>query len=240
MIMARIHNVAHARKRYARERAEGEPTPVMRGDGTQKTTKRGKPIVRRQFTISGEPLPNHTCDRCGTEIRPLDKDTGYPGDPYKWIKPKSGPYGGRMRVRCGTCPAWHVWEYSSSTGAQIARIGYEYGLALPGAESADEVRDALSQAAEEIRELAQEKEEGADNIESGFGHATSTSDDLRQVASDLESWADEVEGADVPEYPEHDDDCEECQENEDEPCEGCISTWHDEVDALDALGNSPV
>lgn len=210
--MARVTYVKKAQQRFKTvpviDPATGEQkkVPVINGrTGEQKVSKRG-PVFRR-LTVDdpNQPLPNHKCDKCGKEI--------CVGDPYKWIAPKSGPYGGSKRYRCGECPVWQVWEYSSSLSARISQIqaSFEESFHVDDITTADEVTDALSSLAEEIRELASEKEEGADNIESGFGHSTSQSDEIREVADSLNGWADEIDQLDVPAEPEPEEgDCDDC------------------------------
>jgi hypothetical protein len=211
--MPQVHYVAHAAQRY-------EMVPLLDRTGKQITTeisrktKGGATVIRRQtVTDKTKPLPNRKCDRCGTEIKT--------GDPYKWIAPRSGPYGGFKRFRCGRCPAWQVWEYSDSLSAQLARVSHDFWDAVSSADSPDDVRHALEEAAGEIRDIAEAKRESAENIEQGFGHSTSLSEELAQVADDLESWADEVESANVPELPE--------PEEGDELTEDELDAWRDEV-----------
>jgi hypothetical protein len=231
--MARVTHVKAAQQRYKTvpviDPATGvqKITPVLRKNGSPKTTKKGKEIVRR-ITIDDktQPLPNHKCEKCGKEIEV--------GQPYKWIAPKSGPYGGRKLIRCDACPTWNVWDYSSSLGARISQLqaGFEESFNVEDITAADEVTDQLSSLAEEIRELAQEKEEGADNIENGFGHATSQSDELREVADGLNGWADEVEQAEIPAEPEPEEDqCDECggEGHIEETAEGPNGILHSEV-----------
>lgn len=179
-------------------------TPVLRKDGTPKTNKHGVPtVVRLTHADKTQPLPNHKCGKCGVEITP--------GSPYKWIKPKSGPYGGTMLVRCATCPQWDIWDYSSSLTALLAQVSHDAFSALDGADDPDAVQAILDDAANAVRDIAAQKQESADNIEDGFGHATYQSDELAEVASSLESWADDIEGTDIPELPEAEDqDCDEC------------------------------
>lgn len=220
--MARITYVKHAQQRYATvpvldpETGQQKRTPVMRtrrvrnDDGTttavaeQKVTKSGKPVFMAVTRADKtQPLPNRQCEKCRAEIKV--------GDPYKHITPKSGPYGGRTRYRCGACPGWRVWEYSNSLSARIEQITEEAADSVAAAEDADSVRAAFEEAAGAIRDLASEKEEAADNIVDGFGHDTYQSEELREQADTLNSWADDVEGADVPDDPEpEEDDCEEC------------------------------
>lgn len=201
--MARVTYVKKAQPRYRTvpviDEATGKQklTPVMGRDGKQKTNKFGTPtFLRVTEADKSQPLPNRKCESCGKEIEV--------GAPYKWIKPKSGPYGGSLKVRCGDCPTWHVWDYSYSMSARLAQIAYEAGQAFDNTDitTADDVTEILSQAAESIRELAEEKKESASNIEDGFGHETEKSQELNDIAEQLESWADDVENNEVPDAPE--------------------------------------
>jgi hypothetical protein len=197
--MARTTHVAKAQQRYETKPVldeDGQPkrTPVMR-DGEQKKTKRGSlvfmTVTERDLT---KPLDPYTCDACG---KPIEI-----GTPYKHITPKSGPYGGHKRTRHESCPSWQVWEYSNSLSAQIARIEHDYDQAIDSAESPDDVQSALDDAASSVEEIAGEKRDGASNIEDGFGHPTSQSEELEQMADDLEGWAEEIKSADIPDLPE--------------------------------------
>lgn len=210
--MARITHVKKAQQRYETvpviDPATGvqKVSPVTAKDGAPKTTKRGKEIVRR-LTVEdrSRPLPPRKCDSCSEEIAV--------GTPYKWIAPKSGPYGGTKRFRHESCPTWQVWEYSSSLSARISQVQHDFESSwnLDEVTTADEVTEALGALAEGIRELASEKREGAENIESGFGHTTYQSDELTQIADDLDSWADEIEQIDIPAEPEPEEEsCDEC------------------------------
>jgi len=196
--MARITHVKAAQQRYEMVRVldnHGNPltTPVICRSGEQKKTKRGREVVRRQTVLDKtKPLPNRVCEKCGQEIKV--------GQPYKWIAPKSGPYGGHKRYRCEKCPIWDVWDYSNSLSARTAEIAYNFSVDLEGCESEDDVSTALSAVAEGSREIAAEKREAAANIESGFGHSTVQSDELIDIADQLDNWADEVENVSVPSF----------------------------------------
>lgn len=256
--MARVTHVKRAQQRYAMkptiDPATGEQkiVPVMRKDGvTPKTTKGGRPVVLRLTERDyDKPLPMPKCGKCSVTIEV--------GQPYKWIE----PHGRGQMVRCATCPTWNVWEYSSSLSARIAQI---QGEGEPG--DFDSIEDAQAWAqekAQEIRDLAAEKQEAADNMESGFGHETEQSAELASTAEQLEQWADDLEGVELPEYPEAEEqECDECsgsgevedeapegeepedttcsacdgtgQRTDDEPTEEQLDTWRDEVrDALQA------
>lgn len=216
--MARVTHVKKAQQRYETKPVlddQGQPVKIAltKADGSPKMTsaKRGKtprPVfITKTVADKTRPKPLQVCGKCGDTIKV--------GDPYKWIKPKSGPYGGRLMVRCGPCPTWNVWDYSSSLSARVAQI--ENDASLDGAESLEDAQAVAGEAAEAIRDLANEKRESASNIEDGFGHATYQSEELEQQADDLDTWADEVEGTEFPDpedadYLDQEDvDCDECQ-----------------------------
>jgi hypothetical protein len=197
--MARVTHVKKAQQRYATVPVldgDGKPkkTPVMK-NGVQKTTKRGAPVFMT-VTVADKtkPLPPYKCDSCGNEIAI--------GSPMKHITPKSGPYGGTKRTRHESCPTWQVWEYSNSLSARLMQIAHDFEQAIEGVESPEDVTSALEDAATAIEEIAEEKREGAQNIEEGFGHPTSASEELEQTADSLSDWATEIEQVDVPELPE--------------------------------------
>ena len=226
--MARVTHVKKAQQRYATkpvldENGQQVRTPVM-WNGEQIVTKRGPKFLRVTERDLTKPLPNLRCDYPGCTI---DGGEILPGTPYKWIKPKSGPYGGHQKNRHAAHPSWNVWDYSSSLSAQVACIESEATSAVDGADSEDDVAAALNDAAEAIRELAEQKREGASNIESGFGHATYQSEELEQQADDLDSWADDVEGTEVEalsEFP-----CDSCTDGQTD-CDACAGTGKAEDD----------
>lgn len=259
--MAQITRVKKAQQRYEmvpvlNPDGSQKQTPVMK-NGVQATTRTGR-LVFMDVTVADKtkPLPNASCGKCGKEIEV--------GQPYKHISPRSGPYGGRRLVRCAACPDWMVWEYSSSLSARLAEVEYDFSNALGDVSTTDEVQDALNEAAARVREIAEEKRESASSIEDGFGHETSQSAELNDIADSLDSWADEIESADIPELPDTDDlECENCEgsgkttndegdESEDcsecegtghptEPPEDAIDEWRSEVQGdLTIVGEPPV
>jgi hypothetical protein len=244
--MARVTRVAKAQQRYETKPVlgeDGKPLKIAltKGDGTPRPvfiTKTERDLTR--------PKPNLRCDFPGCEDPEIR-----PGQAYMWIKPKSGPYGGSQRNRHQTHRAWHVWEYSNSLSAQVARI--EHDADVDSAESEDDVTSVLNDAAEAIRDLASQKREGAENIESGFGHATYQSEELEQQADDLESWADDVEATEVEDLSSFDcqaacsdgqADCPECdgtgtaQEDDglNDKCDDCDGSGQVECEDCDGTG----
>lgn len=237
--MARITRVRAAQQRYATvpvidpETGHAKRTLVTRQDGSAKLTRRGGREIWRTVTIEdkSQPLDPYTCDYCH---KPIEI-----GTPYKHITPKSGPYGGYKRTRHGSCPDWQVWDYSSSLSARVAQISFEFSRALDSAESEDDVQSALDDAAGSVRELAEEKRESAQNIEEGFGHETSTSQELADIADQLDDWANEIESATIPDFPEAEEqDCEAdgCNNGEIE-CEGCEGSGTDPDDEDESCGD---
>lgn len=218
--MARITVVKKAQQRYETKPvldADGKPVKIAltKADGSPKMTsaKRGRtprPVfITKTVADKTRPKPLLRCDfpGCTHPDRAIQV-----GQSYKWIKPKSGPYGGRQLNRHQEHPSWNVWDYSSSLSARTQQISHNAWADFPeNAEGTDEMTDWAASVAEEIRSLAEEKREGAQNIEDGFGHETYQSEELNQVADDLDAWADDVEGIDFPDYPEPEEqDCQEC------------------------------
>lgn len=203
--MARITHVKKAQQRYERVPVldeDGQPkrTPVMdRRTGKQKVSKRGPVFMDVTVDDRTKPKPNLRCDFPGCGVGPQPGQI-VPGQAYKHITPKSGPYGGTQRNRHEEHPSWNVWEYSSSLSARIAEIESHFDPSQ--FDNVEDLQSHLDEIAEEIRSLAEEKRESASNIEDGFGHATFASDELNEQADALESWADEVESLEIPEFPE--------------------------------------
>jgi hypothetical protein len=205
--MARVTHVKRAQQRYATvpvldENDQPKRIPLKRKNGQPVKTKTGREVtiaVTREDRT--KPKPPANCDHCH---KPIEV-----GTPYKWVKPKSGPYGGARRSRHASCPTWQVWELSNSLDARIQQATNDFDVSQ--VESEDDVTSALEAVAEQIRELAAEKEEAASNMEEGFGHPTGQSEELAEQAQTLEDWADEIESVEVPELAAADDvDCEDC------------------------------
>jgi hypothetical protein len=207
--------------------------------------------ARERRNPDGTTKPLNTCDRCSETIRL--------GMSYKHISIKTGPTTSRKLIRCDMCPTWHVWEYSNSVSARCAQIVHEAQEALGDVTTTDDVTDVLQTAADAARELAEEKREAAQNIEDGFGHATSQSDELTDLADQLEDWAASLEGATIPDYPDPNDaecpacdgtgtggedmdTCSECNgtKHPAEPTEDQLDEWRNELLEISELEDSPV
>lgn len=200
----------------------------------------------------GSLKPNLVCELDETEIKP--------GDPYKWVRVKTGPRSSHKRVRCHTCPTWQRWDLSNSLSARLEKVSHDLGVAVAEAGDGDDATSARDEAASAIRELAQEKRESASNVEEGFGHPTEQSEELAGIAEQLDSWAEEIEEVEIPDVPEPEEqDCEDCDatgEQDGEQCDTCngdgrttpdeatdeqMDEWRSEVeDALSIVDEGPV
>ena len=213
--MPRVTHVKKAQQRYATKVVLGEDGQPVKIPLRGKTNKRGEQVyITRTVEDRDQPLPPEDCDffPCQHEGKVI-----WPGEPYKHMTPRSGPYGGVKRSRHEEHPSWNTWEYSSSLSARLDQVQYnaQTDLDTTGGEEGDfkGVADAL---AEGIRELADEKREAAESLESGFGHETQQSMDLAGEAAQLEAWADEAESFEEEAYPEPDHEFEEPEDDEDE------------------------
>ncbi len=235
--MARITHVARAQQRYATKpvidpKTGQQKVITLKGkDGSPKTTKEGRPVTVAQ-TVSdrSKPLPMPKCEKCGKTIEV--------GSPYKWVKPKSGPSGGRTRTRCSACPSWRPSELTGSSALSALYGAQEAAEDDLSAWEPDDGTDALeailSTLAEGIREAAQVYEEGADNMEDGFGHETSSSAELREKAETLNGMADEVEQAgDFEEWDEDQAKADALAESPEIEADGY--DWDEDPEGLDAV-----
>lgn len=125
------------------------------------------------------------CGRCGTEIQ---VGQGY----YYWSNRAPGMRSGHKQVRCMEHRPT-LAEMTPGRRGQLYKLQEDIGKELDAAGSPADVQSAAESAAEGLRELADELQEGADNIESGFGHATYQSEEMADKAQTLESLADEME-----------------------------------------------
>jgi hypothetical protein len=109
----------------------------------------------------------------------------------------------------------------------------------------DDVVSMLTEIADVARDVGSEYESGVDNMPEGLQQG-STGEAMREVAQELESWADDLESfepnSNEPEWPERESlsDPEDDDEYRD-AIETALSDWADEVrsDAEDKLGDMP-
>ncbi len=143
---------------------------------------------------------NITCDRCSTKIKP--------GDPYQWWANRSpGARSGFRRIRCMDCTP-SIAERTPGRRGQWMMMEIDLEKEIDAIESFDDLESGAESVASQIRDFAQEFIEGADNMESGFGHETSTSAELRERGENIEGVADEIEQLSFDEH-EVDEDLDE-------------------------------
>lgn len=137
-----------------------------------------------------------SCAKCNKKIEP--------GQPYIWWKFR---YGGKIK-RCTNCPRPRVSELIASDKlSRVCAAGESIEDALAEFDKTGELEDlksAAESAAEELREVAQEYRDSADNVESGMNNRMPICDELEEKADNLESKADEIESAasDLEEFDE--------------------------------------
>lgn len=130
------------------------------------------------------PVPRK-CRRCGHEIQP--------GESYKHAKPR---YGG-ARYWCHKCTPRPSDLASNDREATVlaAMEGVEDQIDATDKSNLADLVTTLQSAAEEIRGVGEEYQESAQNIEEGFGHSTSQSEEIADKASQIEDLASELENA---------------------------------------------
>ena len=152
----------------------------------------------------------------------------------KYISPRlPGSLGSITRYRCGGHPDWHVWEYSSSLSARIAEIQHDGANSILMMDE-DTAEDLPNELADRIRDLASEKRDSAENVESSFGHPVQLSEDLNQQADDLDGWAAEFDSVDVYDGKPDDEDWDKDLDSYEE----ALASWLEDLrntlqDALD-------
>lgn len=239
--MARVNHVMRAQQRYEmvpKLDADGNQvvTAVTRKNGEAKTTKKGR-AIERKVTVEDrtKPLPMPKCGRCGVTIEV--------GQPYKWVKTKSGPYGGATLIRCKPCPSWKASELSSSKMAGVYAAQEQCDEQIDGCEEVGDLESLRDDLADQIEAVGEEYEEASQNMEDGFGHETSMSSELRERGEELKSWADYIRNVDFDDFeePEREEDAADDEEHESD-VEEARQEWIEEQRSKlsDEMGNCPV
>lgn len=121
---------------------------------------------------------SHTCGKCG---KPIPKRAG-----YRWAKRRYGP---RM-VRCLSPKC--MFRATDLSDSKVARITEAIEAAydqIAGAESHDDIQDALQTIADVAQEVADEYQEASDGWKGGQGH-----EEFQDKADACGSFADELDG----------------------------------------------
>lgn len=199
--MARVTHVKSAKPRYKTVPVIDPKTGVAkrqtftRKDGSLRKNKRGE-VVTAAITREDrtQPLPNRKCGRCGKEIEP---GMGY----YWWANKRPGSGSGYKQIRCEEHPPT-LAERTPGRAGQLMQIQSDLERSIGACEGYDDLTNAQQEAADAIREFGAEFTEGADNMESGFGHETYQSQELHEKGEALESLADDIESLDIEEFDE--------------------------------------
>ena len=193
--MARTYFVkAYRGQRKCQFTEEGSYSRCGKAQAEHYAGEPGAAVYTMNHSFTQTPI---RCESCGEDINI--------GDPYKWVKPRphrATP--GRKRSRHSACPGWKQSELTSSAVLSAiygAQESAESDFAVAGVptdeDSTDDFTSALEGAlqsfASEIEGASEMRREAADAIAEGFGHETSTSEQLVDDAEALESWAQEIE-----------------------------------------------
>lgn len=152
------------------------------------------------------------CGRCRDEIQI--------GQPYLWWRRKTGNASGITYIRCGKpeCAPKPSEVVTNQYASMIMAAAEGFDAGVGGFESAQDIAEALREYGQTATEISEMMIENADNMESGFGHSTSTSDELRERGDAWESYAQEVESEadDIEGMEPEDEECSECGQPEDD------------------------
>jgi hypothetical protein len=115
------------------------------------------------------------------------------GDAYSWLKGRNGP----RKVVCGSC------QFSDSDKTGSDKLGRVYDARDAALEAVgnwaieddpEDLKSALEEHIEALREVANEYQESADSIHQNFSES-STADECEEKSQEIEGYADEIEGA---------------------------------------------
>jgi hypothetical protein len=249
--MPKINHVAKARQTYEMvpdlDPETGQQKVVTL---TGRTRRKGGEITRRLTKPDyGRPKPAKQCDdpQCKQPTREISV-----GTPFKYIAIKR-QHGGIERYRHEDCRNWDPWDYSDALWARVAQVQAQR-VDVSGIASEEDAQSVAEELAVMITELADEKEEAADNMPDGLRDASELPDQI----DSLRSWADELESISFPEMPS--DECLECEGTGDngkpeetdctqcggegivEPSDEEMDAWRDEVESeiSGVLENAPL
>ena len=154
--------------------------------------------MARITTVKSSRTPQR-CGKCGADL-PV-------GSPYRWAKPRvHKAAAGRKLVRCmyPKC-AFRQSDLTTSKMAGVYSAQESLDDAMLGDFSPNDLLNSLQEAAEAVRGVSEEYREGAQNIEDGFGHETSQSEEMAQKAEALEEYATRLEEVTIDNADEYDE-----------------------------------
>jgi hypothetical protein len=219
--VAQIRHLKRARQRYVMVPVKDPDTGMPMRRQIERTTRAGEPmtqaVTRPDHT---QPLPPRDCEFC--EL-PIPVHTA-----FKILSVRRGPEV-EHRYRHESCPDWHLWEYSTSYEARLAKSRYAVEHAdWDAVMNAHHADDIVRYAAADLSELARSLSDSLRRMEEGFGHPSKSSKRIRDRVVHL---YDVVSGLDRLWYgvvPMPIVGCEECGQtgNEDPFDEGCTEPCH--------------
>lgn len=139
------------------------------------------------------------CENCGATISV--------GDPYRWWANRlPHSFGSSKHVRCfkDTCRPSQA-DMTPGRAGQLMRLQADGSDEISRAQSVEDLQSIAGSLAEQVRELGEELRESAQNIEDGFGHPTSTSEELEERAENIDGYADELESVDLDDWDGEDE-----------------------------------
>lgn len=145
------------------------------------------------------------CATCRKEI--------VPGDSYRYADLKTGPTSGFTRYWCSGCTPRASQLTSNDRLSRLYAANESVSDVLAGAWEFASLAEALSSAADEAREVGEEYEESASNMEEYF-QGSSQVDEIREKGEACTEWADALQEAanDIENLSE--DECGQCGEKE--------------------------
>ena len=123
------------------------------------------------------------CTMCSHSVQP--------GEPYKRIEKKTGPRSGHTLFFCVGCEP-RPSHLASGRAAELAGIVESISDAISGmAEPTDPDSATIvaEDAAGDIEALADEIREASENMEDGFGHPTTQTENMGETADGLMEWS---------------------------------------------------
>ncbi len=183
----------------------------------------------------------HKCSRCGVTIKK--------GEPYFYAEPR---YGGRV-IGC----ILHRPRPSQLTSSDKLATLYGTQEALediinPDHDDREQIETYLNDldsqletSAEEVRDVGEQYEESASNMEEYFTSGSSQIDEIREKSEACESWADDLEDAKsgVEDLINELENLAEVEEPQDDPAvfetkedyEGALTDYNSYMDELDRI-----
>lgn len=139
------------------------------------------------------------CGECQHEIQP--------GEMYKYARQRVGypRFGTVVRYWCADHYPGRYEFIQSAKRRALAEATDTLDEALAGDFDMDTATDVFESAASDVEDIAEMHRESAQNIEDGFGHPTSQSEEFNEKADQVEQAAESLRSADFPPEPESPD-----------------------------------